>query len=1143
MSVAQVGADPPWVLGSARVVRAVVVDGGAPASLGTERIELVQHAASAFQPGLLQLWLRDRAARRVWPMLGAGSGSSAGIEDGSLVVTGQSGDGLAWRVTLTLDSTHPAWAWHVEVANDGPGGREVDIVHAHDVALAAPALLRTNELYVSQYLDIGPLHGSDFGTALAVRQNLAQGGLVPWCVLACTSPVVAWATDALDVYGLAARVGGPPAGLEGDLPSRRRQHEHTLATLQTERWRLSTGERLTTSFAGLMVDDHPAATSDADVRLVHHAVDLARAAVAAVTETVPQRASRAAAGSTAPTGVYDPGRLLAGRPVTEAEVERLWPAPWRVVERAEDGSLLSFFTSDGEHVVTQAKEIAVLRPHGTILRTGDTAAPDPRALTVTSWMTGSPLSYLTCGHASSDRVVTTVRGYLGLDRAYGIRVFVEIAGRWRLMDLPSVFGMTLDGARWVHVVEPDGTDVGGVLEIRTTAPPSKHIVRLSMRVTSGEQRRVMLALHLATGDDPLPAGPGAAQVEERPDGVAVAVPAGTIAVRSSTPLTTGDDSPLFDDGRSRCSSVVTLRTETGAGLDVEVTVEPSATDAGTGAPLSASPDRELGEQRAADDWWPAVTAVRVGATLEAEPLAVSLPWLVRDALVHFLSPRGLEQFTGGAWGTRDVTQGPLELLLALDRQTDARALLLRIFAAQNADGTWPQAFGFLPGDTQFRMEPPHGDIVHWPVLAAGRYLLASGDPTLLDERVPWYTRADEAPEPASAMRSHLERALDRARGHFLPGTNLVAYGHGDWNDSLQPADPTMADTMTSAWTVTLHHQSLLTLADGLESMGRETALVGALRAEASAIAVDLHRYLVVDGELAGYAQLAPPDRDGVVEVRRLLVHPRDTGTGLRHGSLQMIHALGADLLDPDQAAHHVALVREHLMGVDGVRLFDRPPPYTGGLMRHFQRAETATFVGREIGLMYVHAHLRWCEAMARWGDAHAVWLGLRQVLPPATVAIVPGARRRQVNTYPSSSDAACLDRAEFTARYADVLTGAIGLEAGWRIYSSGPGVVLRIIVHSLLGVRRRAGTIEFDPVIPTELDGLTATVPVAGRLLRVRYRVGDRGHGPSAVRLDGHDLSASRSANPYRLGGLVVDLDDLDAAFRPDGDELEVLLP
>jgi len=68
-----------------------------------------------------------------------------------------------------------------------------------------------------------------------------------------------------------------------------------------------------------------------------------------------------------------------------------------------------------------------------------------------------------------------------------------------------------------------------------------------------------------------------------------------------------------------------------------------------------------------------VTALRVSHG-DVGALAVSLPWLVRDAFVHFLSPRGLEQFTGGAWGTRDVAQGPLELLLALDRQQDARDL-------------------------------------------------------------------------------------------------------------------------------------------------------------------------------------------------------------------------------------------------------------------------------------------------------------------------------------------------------------------------------------------------------------------------------------------------------------------------------------
>ena len=104
-------------------------------------------------------------------------------------------------------------------------------------------------------------------------------------------------------------------------------------------------------------------------------------------------------------------------------------------------------------------------------------------------------------------------------------------------------------------------------------------------------------------------------------------------------------------------------------------------------------------------------------------------------------------------------------------------------------------------------------------------------------------------------------------------------------------------------------------------------------------------------------------------------------------------------------------------------------------------------------------------------------------------------------------------------------------------------MLLRIVVHSVLGIRRRAQTVEIDPVLPARLDGLTATVPLAGGLLRVRYRVGDRGYAPSAVRLGGHDLPAVRAANPYRLGGLVVALADLDAALQPDGDDLEVVLP
>src|SRR5699024_2716733 len=150
----------------------------------------------------------------------------------------------------------------------------------------------------------------------------------------------------------------------------------------------------------------------------------------------------------------------------------------------------------------------------------------------------------------------------------------------------------------------------------------------------------------------------------------------------------------------------------------------------------------------------------------------------------------------------------------------------------------------------------------------------------------------------------------------------------------------------------LHHQSLRTLADALAEHASERALAAELSDEAAEVAADLHRYLLVDGELAGYVRLAAPEADGGrASVVAHLVHPRDEATGLRHGALQMIHALGADLLDPVDARAHVSLVHEHLRGVDGVRLFDRPPRYHGGETHHFQRAETATFVGREIGLM------------------------------------------------------------------------------------------------------------------------------------------------------------------------------------------------
>ena len=183
------------------------------------------------------------------------------------------------------------------------------------------------------------------------------------------------------------------------------------------------------------------------------------------------------------------------------------------------------------------------------------------------------------------------------------------------------------------------------------------------------------------------------------------------------------------------------------------------------------------------------------------------PWFIHNALVHYLSPRGLEQYSGGGWGTRDVCQGPVELLLALGRFDPIRDLLCRVFRQQNADGDWPQWFMFFDRERGIRPGDSHGDIVYWPVLALAQYLCATGDAGLLDETLPYFHHDGDAAAEKATVWQHVERALDLIQRRVITGTHLAAYGHGDWNDSLQPAKPDMREHLCSSWTVTLNYQT------------------------------------------------------------------------------------------------------------------------------------------------------------------------------------------------------------------------------------------------------------------------------------------------------------------------------------------------
>ena len=148
-----------------------------------------------------------------------------------------------------------------------------------------------------------------------------------------------------------------------------------------------------------------------------------------------------------------------------------------------------------------------------------------------------------------------------------------------------------------------------------------------------------------------------------------------------------------------------------------------------------------------------------------------------------------------------------------------------------------------------------------------------------------------------------------------------------------------------------------------------------LQAMAATILDEFQRVLIADDVLAGLAYFHEGGKTD------LLLHPRDRVTGLSYSVLPMIHAIINDLLTPRQAEAHLDLIRKHLLGPDGAHLFDRPMAYHGGLQKYFQRAESASFFGREIGIMYTHAHLRYCEALARFGDADGFFHALSQHQP------------------------------------------------------------------------------------------------------------------------------------------------------------------
>jgi cellobiose phosphorylase len=122
--------------------------------------------------------------------------------------------------------------------------------------------------------------------------------------------------------------------------------------------------------------------------------------------------------------------------------------------------------------------------------------------------------------------------------------------------------------------------------------------------------------------------------------------------------------------------------------------------------------------------------------------------------------------------------------------------------------------------------------------------------------------------------------------------------------------------------------------------------------------------------------------------------------------------------------------------------------------------------------------------MAVLGEADALWQALQVVSPIAVTDRLAHASLRQRNAYFSSSDAAFPDRYQASAEWQRVAEGAVAVDGGWRIYSSGPGLYIGVLLGHAFGIRRHFGERIARPLLPRSLGRMTVETTIDGQRRR-----------------------------------------------------------
>ncbi|CAH0525314.1 GH36-type glycosyl hydrolase domain-containing protein [Vibrio hippocampi] len=1046
----------------------------------------------------------------------------------------QKGGSLAWKTTtdkyealVSLRIVDSAFFYDVTVSNIGSHDLSFDLVYGQDLGLADEGAVKTNEAYCSQYLDHQIHQLDDYGFTVCSRQNLPQSAGNPRIQIGSFSPVIGFSTDGYQFFGQEYKVTGEAMALKKhELANEKYQYEMGYIALQTESVTLAPNNDSVQTFYGV-VESHCEESN-----LKQH-IDISSI------QSIYARGEHAVDCDNAlPYKPQGKAPYIKGENLTEHELSELFGTERRFSE-SKDGELLSFFYGDSQYVTLAAKEQHMERTTGHVIATGNNTDYQDSIMSATHHIFGVFNSQLTLGNTSFNKLLGVCRNPLNHFSNGGQRIWIKEGNTYQALGMPSAYEVGTNYSRWIYKY------LNGFIDVRSFAASATPNIQLEIEIRGLDTALDIAVSHqLVFGNNESDSVISVAQGEDgltikgRNELIEKFSPELSFSLLPSLELSewdiisnpeTGSVDYLVLKGLVHDKARITFGGEL-AGINSK------------GQCIEFNEETEKCESQ------------RLKLTkgfklhfehdeINSQRLNETVHWFTHNALVHYSTPHGLEQYSGAAWGTRDVSQGPFELFMSMQEYGKARDLLKEIYSHQYQEtGTWPQWFMF-DQYAQIQQEDAHGDIIVWPLKALGEYLAVTSDFSLLDEMLP-YTLAKEEfakSDDHYSLFSHVERQIQHIIDNLVPGTSLSCYGDGDWDDTLQPANQSLRENMVSGWTIPLTLQALKGMARVLKDVTKFNHFSDELTKLATDMEQDYHHYLIKDEVIAGFIHFAR-DGQGEVEEVEYLLHPSDKNTGIKYRLLPASRSIISETFTPEMAHEHMTMIKEHLVHPDGVRLMDRMAEYKAGKQTYFKRAELAANLGREVGLQYCHAHIRFIEALCKLGDAEAVFDNLYKIIPVGIQDIVPNAEIRQSNAYFSSSDAKFNDRYSAYDNFDKVKAGEVSVKGGWRIYSSGPGIYLNQLISNVFGLRFERGNLVLDPIVSSRLGTVSMDYEVEGKAVKVVIESIEGQYTPKTIQLNGVDVPFELQSNRYRTGGAVIESNYLKNKLNDSGNILKVTL-